>query len=253
MSTNNTHPSARWIGRVLMAGLVVSAGTVGALALQPVTQDDERKTVDDMDIPLLQENLLKIYVTEKESAINEGRLEEWKWAAEEFGDISQDTLRTLTADQLEDMKKRNKFIFHHLIMEKTNAIQVIHVVDKVLGTDVHLPGEGRAERRILETVVDSFVLPRGTYLRDAIKRLGEALGCDTHAELPPLNKYTISLLRERATGEAIIKAICDIHNLEFRIEGKTLIFTHSEWVGGDDDDELRRIEEEERRLREKGE
>ena len=47
MSTN-LPPSARWIGRILMAGLVVSAGTVGALALQDAPQDPDRKTVDDM-------------------------------------------------------------------------------------------------------------------------------------------------------------------------------------------------------------
>jgi hypothetical protein len=230
---------------VLLGGAVLCAAGAAALALQdpPAEADPDRKTGDDMDIPLLQENLLKIYVTERESAIDVTRLEEWKWAAQEFGDLGRDTLQQLTDTQIEDMKKRDKHIFHHLIMEKTNAIQVINVVDKVLGTDVHLPGEGRAARRILTTVIESFQLPRGTDLRDAIAKLGEVLGCETKAELPPLNNYTVSLLREQCTGEVLIKALCDYHPLTYRIEGNTLIFTHSDWAdpaesGGEDEEDL---------------
>ncbi len=225
-------------GRLAAAALVLCALAAGAAALEgdgPKRPGGRKGTVDDMDLALLQQGLLKIYVTERESGINEARLHELKISSEVDGAPDENRLVKPSPEQLEDMKKRQKAIFHFLLQEKTNAIQIVNLVDKVLGTEVHLPGEGRAERAILEKEVDLIDIPGGTSFDEACKIISKALGCPVEAELPDLTNFTIRMLLERTTGEAIIKQVTASLPMEWRIEGGTLIFRHIELPDREED------------------
>ena len=224
-------PPARRAGLALAAAFAACLGAVGALALAPPVED-RKATVDDMDMGLLQRNLLKLYVCEMESGINAKSLSHFKVVVETGGDPLKPTLAKATAEQMEDMRKREKDISHYLLMEKTNAVQMIHIVDKVLGTEAHLAGEGRPERAILEKNVDLIEIPRGTEVREAGRMIGEVLGCKVRVEVSENEINRIYFTMGPTTGEAIIKQFCSSAPYSWRIENGEVIFRHTSLPSG---------------------
>ena len=209
----------------LVAGVLAGGA---ALALEEPNPRPGGRSLENMDMDLLQRNLLKIFVTERESAINTERLEEFKIASEAFGEIGKTTLRQPTAEELGDMQKRNKYIFHYLLIEKTNAVQVINITDRILGRAIRLDGDDPFIRSILEKQVPLIEIPSGSDLRQAAKQVSEVLGLPIKLELPELTNYTVWFSLENTTGEAIIKQLCSAHQMEWRIEGGTLYIHHPE-------------------------
>ena len=217
---------ARRAGIALAATFACGLAACAALALTPPVEEG-RATVDDMDMGLLQRSLLKLYVCEMESGINAKSLAHYKVAIEAGGDPTKPTLAKMTPEQLEDMRKREKDISHYLLLEKTNAVQMIHIVDKVLGTEAHLAGEGRPERVILEKNVELIEVPRGTEVREAGKIIAEALGCKVRVEVSENEINRIYFTMGPTTGEAIIKQFCSSAPYSWRIENGEVIFRHT--------------------------
>lgn len=235
---------------------VLAVLTGGALALEgdaPVKKKPAPgNSVETMDLATLQQGLLKIYICERESGINEARLHELKVMSQVDGFVNEERVNKPTGEALEDLKKRHKSIHHYLLQEKTNAIQVVNLVDRVLGTEPHIPGEGRAERAILEKEFDLVDVPNGTNFEEACKVFEKALGCPVVAELPPLQIFTIRVLMERGTGEALIKQVCASLPLDWRIEEGVLYFRHNDMPSdsmdtGWDEEERKAAEEDEKK------
>lgn len=222
-------PAPRWPRLALLGAAVVAAAGAAAVALEEPAP--RRASVDDMDMTLLQLNLLKIYVCGKESTVHHKKMEQLRVAVETFGEPGRAKLTNPTEDEKKEMEERHKHIFNFLLAEKTNAVQIVHIIDRILGTDVHLAGEGRAERLILEKKIDLIEIPRGakgkgTEIREVGKMLSEILGCPVRVETIDTEFYYLHFNGERTTGEVVIKHICASVPFDYRIEDGTLIFRH---------------------------
>jgi hypothetical protein len=221
-----------------------------------------------MDMTLLQLNLLKIYVCGKESTVHEAKMEQLRLAIEQFGEPGRPKDANITEDEKKVMEERHKHIFNYMLAEKTNAVQIVHIIDRILGTDVHLPGEGRPERAILEKKIDLIEIPRGvkgkgTEIREAGRMLSEILGCPVRVETIDTEFYYVWFTMERTTGETVIKHICATQPFDYRIEDGTLIFRHRDLGkggtrepgkdppkdGGLDDEEKKAAEDEKNKKR----
>jgi hypothetical protein len=217
----------------LAAAVVLGGAAATAVALQDAPA---RKTVDDMDMGLLQRNLLKIYVCGKESTLSGKAIDQLKLAIEMEGFPGQSKLTQPTAEQMKTMEDRHKFIFNYMLVEKTNAVQMVHIIDRILGSDVHLEGEGRPERKILEKRIDLIEIPRGagkgTEIREAGRILSEALGCPVRVETIDTQIYRLTLTMEKTTGEAVIKQICAYVPFNYHIVEGVVILRHRDLEGG---------------------
>ena len=221
-------PARRWPLFAILGAALLGAGTCAAVALQDAPR---RATVDDMDMTLLQLNLLKIYVCGKESTVHQQKMQALKVAIEKFGEPGRSTVTQPTPEEKLEMEERHKHIHNYMLAEKTNAVQLIHIIDRILGTDVHLAGEGRPERVILEKKVELAEIPRsnggkGVEIREAGKMISEMLGCPVRVETIDTQIYYIWFTMERTTGESIIKHVCATQPFDYRIEDGTLIFRH---------------------------
>jgi hypothetical protein len=237
MRNKNTDPRRTTLA-VLAAGFTLGALALSGLALEGPDKPAKAPgggRVESMDLALLQQGLLKIYICERESGINETRLHEMKVMSQAAGHVGEDRIEKPSPEQLEDLKKRHKSIHHYLLQEKTNSIQVINLVDRVLGTEPHIPGEGRAERKILEREFELIDIPKDTDFVAACATIEKVLGCKVVPELPPLTNFTIRVLMQRGTGEALIKQVCSSLPMEWRIEDGVLYFRHNDLPAGEVD------------------
>ena len=214
----------------------------------PALEDGPKAAIEEMDMGLLQRNLLKIYVCEKESLINEKRLEELRTkveAAEAAGG------GPTTDEQKADAEERHKHVFHYLLLEKTSAVQVISVADRILGTDVHLAGEGKAQRAILERPIELVEIPPRTEIHEAAKILSKAFGTPVRVESIEEKIYRLSLSMGPTTVEAVLKHISSSLPFDYRFEPEGIVL-RNRMLGGRRP-ELKDIEEEERKAREEEE
>ena len=256
----------RWPRLALLGAACLAAAGAAAVALEE--PPSKRATVDDMDMTLLQLNLLKIYVCGKESTVHHKKMEQLSVAIEQFGEPGRSKLTSPTEDEKKEMEERHKHIFNYMLAEKTNAVQMIHIIDRILGIDVHLAGEGRPERVILEKKIDLIEIPRGvkgkgTEIREAGKMISEILGCPVRVETIDTEFYYVWFTMERTTGETVIKHICASIPFDYRIEDGTLVFRHRDLGkpgmhelgkgppkdGGLDDEEKKAAEDEKNKKR----
>jgi hypothetical protein len=206
-----------------------------------------------MDLGMLQRNLLKIFVVEKESEINRKRLEELRLQVEVKGEPGREGVSGTPEEEAARREERHKHIFHYLLLEKTSAVQVIRVVERVLGTDVHLAGEGKAERAILEKAIPLIEIPKnaagkGMELHEAAKIIARELGVPVRVRSIEEKIYRISLVMERTTGEAVLKHIASSLPFDYFFEEGGIVLRHRSLRGKDPS--LKEVEEEERKARE---
>jgi hypothetical protein len=240
------------MARLLAPAALGSAAAVLALAalLGPdrsarAQEAPRRATVEDMDMALLQRSLLKIYVCGKESTLHDAAMDKLRLATQHYGDPAHPKVISPTAEEVKEAELRNKYIFNYLLTEKVNAVQMVHIIDRILGTDVHLAGEGRAERKILERKVELIEVPRGTDMPTAGRMISEALGCPVKVETLDTEINRIWFTLGPTDGETIVKQVCASAPYDWRIENGVLIFRHRKLSGTgpaaapskDDDDE----------------
>jgi hypothetical protein len=250
----NVAPARRWPAVLLASGAALAALAAGAVALE----EPRRPSLDEMDIGLLQRNLLKIYVCGKESTIHEQKLGEIKLSTDLWGTPDRPKRNDMNEEQVKAMEDRHKFIFNYMLAEKTNAIQMIHIADKVLGTETHLAGEGRPERAILEKKIELIEIPRGpkgkgTEVREAGRILSDVLGCPVKVETIDTEYYYVWFTMGPTTGEAVIKQFCSSVPFDYAIENGTLLIRHRDLLKAprpaDLDEEEKKAKEEEERKR----
>jgi hypothetical protein len=248
--------------RVLLpGGALLAAAAATAAALE---EPAPKTRLDEMDMGMLQRSLLKIYVCGKESTIHERKLDELRLATQADKDLLRPAGTVAVPTALAAVREeRAKHIWNYMLAEKTNAVQMVRIIDRVLGVEEHLAGEGRAERAILERAVELIEIPKGangkgTEFREAGKILAEVLGCPVRVETIDTEFYRISLTMGPTTGEAIIKQVCaQLPKFDYSIDNGTLVFRHrdlgkavpkGEGPGKDDglDDEEKKAQDEER-------
>jgi hypothetical protein len=259
-------PRDRRLPRLALLGAaVLVAGAATAAALE---EPAPKARLDEMDMAVLQRSLLKIYVCGKESTIHERKLDELRLATQTSGDPNRPSINAPTPEELKTIVEREKFIHNYLLAEKTNAVQIVHIIDRILGVDERPAGETPEIRAILERKLELFALPKGPKgkgieIREAGKLLSEAIGCPVRVETIDTELYYLTVTMERTTAEAVIKQFCSQQpKFDWRFDGGTLVFRHRDLgkpdagrgLGGGGgggkeelDDEEKKAEEEERR------
>ena len=218
--------------RTALALLGAAALAFGAAAAAAPGEDSPRSRLDDMDMGMLQRSLLKIYVCGKESTIHERKLDELRLATQSDKDLLHPSVMNPAPELVQLRENRAKYIQNYMLAEKTNAIQMVHTIDRILGTEEHLAGESRAERAILERAVELIEIPKGpagkgTEFREAAKILADVLGCPVRVETIDTEIYRLSLTMGPTTGEAIIKQICaQLPKFDYRLADGGVVFRH---------------------------
>ncbi len=202
------------------------AGTYEDLGVKEAKR--KLKKLEDMDLPLLEQNMLKIYVLEGESKRHELRLKELEIATRYRHMIGE---KPKTPEEEAARIKRHKHVLHYLYMERENAIEVWDVINKVLGERLVLPDDDEELRKLLAKNIEKIEWVDKD-LEDALQELGDLIGVAVELDLPPYVEMTVKLSVENVTVETVIKMICKWHHLDWTYARGKLIFSHLQAGGG---------------------
>jgi hypothetical protein len=180
------------------------------------------QTVFDMDLGLLGQNLLKFFVLEEESRKHQEALKALKM---EKKIVEKDQLESMDPKMIELAKTREKHLVHYLRMEKEGAIEVLDIIDRVLGDKVRLDEDEKQEwRRILDTPITGIAWEQMP-LDEALYDLGRRINIPVVAEIPLIEVPYITLKVDSGTLETVIQMIQEIHPLTTKYtKGKIYFF-----------------------------
>jgi hypothetical protein len=240
-----------------LLAVAAAAAAVGAASAAP--EGPAGGGAGEMDVDLLRKSRLKLFVAAKVSANNTRKLA----AIRDLQKVDDDRARarpggatTEEEDRIREVRRRE--IQGRLLQEKTEAVQLIHVIDRILNDGGGGGGGGKAERAILERRIDLVEIPRGANgkgmdIRDAAKLLSEALGCPVKVESIETEIFRIWFTMGPTTGEAVIKQVAASVPFEWSIRDGVVLFRHRNALKappadpGLDEEERKAKEEEERR------
>lgn len=183
----------------------------------------ELEAVENMDLPLLEGNLTKLYILEGESGIMEVRLKELEIAsaaAERRRFERGDTPEAKAASE-----KRRKHIHHYVMQERDNAVEVWSILNEVLGIRLQLEDGDPALQALLSKEV-AAVNWRETPLPDALLEVGRLLGVKVEYDLPKRFQFTVNLQITGITGEVLLQTVCDLQPLAWKFENGVLKFVY---------------------------
>ena len=205
----------------------IAEDEIGTLDTLPVAKAKRKlQKLEDMDLPLLRQNMTKIHILEGQNRIHEARLEELRVIAKML-----EAIKDLNAPRFEEEKrKRHKHTLHYLYMERENSIEIWDVINRVLGDILVLQDPDSEFREILQMTVRKIEW-KNKDLEEALFELGRMIDVPIEADLPPFLDITLDLSVENVSVETIIKLICDIHPMDYKYANGKLFFAH---MGGDD-------------------
>lgn len=186
------------------------------------TAKRELKKVENMDLPLLKQNMTKIYILEGESSRHEFRLKELEMHARVLDMLKQEAR---TQEEVDSRIKRHKHILHYLYMERENAIEVWDVINRVLGEQPRLEDENEELRRLLAIEIP-LIEWTNVDIEVALQELGRMVGVQVAVDLPVNLEVLINLSVENVTLETVIALICDLSPLDWRFVNGKLFFAH---------------------------
>lgn len=173
-----TNAASRLVTRPRALILAAVAAAASLAAWEPGFAGDEKPKKNDvatMDLDLLQENLLKIWIIEESSGQhNQRRIAQKSFDAlispvEPTGDPEKDK------EQAALRKKLDKELRHYMLLELDGSIECVDLVDRVLGTKVTLGSVDAEKRRILAKSLPEIAW-RNLSLDDALADLGKKAG-----------------------------------------------------------------------------
>lgn len=177
-----------------------------------------------VDLELLRENLLKIWIIEESSSrYNQARIGEKSFDAmlaksEPTGDPEKDRENAAAA------KKLDKEVRHYLLLELDGAIECVDIVDRVLGTKVTLSGDDADRRRFLTREVPALKWSN-VGLGDALLDLGRKLKIDV--DFPPLPRHVVCEISYEAPGGLslfnVLEFINSEHPIRWEVQGEKLV------------------------------
>jgi hypothetical protein len=190
----------------------------------------ELKKLEDMDLPLLQQEMVKMYILEGESKRHEIRLKELKLAAE-FLDMMGKIQESKESEK--DKEKRHRHVTHYVRMERDNAIEVWDVINRVLGDVLVVPEDDEILREILKKEI-ALVEWKDVDVEAALYELGRLADVEVEVDFPDTDEMYITLTAENMTVQMIIDFICNEHDLDWRFVNGKLFFATLE--SGNDDE-----------------
>lgn len=168
--------------RLLLPVACAAAFAAGLLAMtapsEPVVAQERKvRTVDDMDLDLLRENLIKIWIIDESShRYNQQNIAETSFELmlplEPTGDPKIDE---------ENRLARRKAIFqldNWLRLELDGAIEIIDICSRVLGQNAPKGGDGKALAKVLSKEMPVDVVWSGVSVDDAIRDFGRKAGVE---------------------------------------------------------------------------
>jgi hypothetical protein len=215
--------------RRLAAALACCAGLVGGAALVASAgpEDPKKQDVSNMDLDLLRENLLKIWIIEYTSqAYNQGRIAEKSFEAlnpaPPTGDPETDRKNA------EGRRKTDKELRHYMALELDGSIEAIDICDRVLGQKVAIDPTELEKRRFLLKELPEFRWS-SKLLQDCLAELQRLTS--TTIELHPVipKNVTLEVSLESPAGytvQAVLEYINGIHPIEWKYENGKLDVTY---------------------------
>jgi hypothetical protein len=209
------HGKVDWIGED-------EAGTYEDDEVEVLDAKRKLLKLENMDLPLLKQNMTKMYILEGESKRHELRLKELEMHARVLEMLKKEPANE---EERQAKIKRHKHILHYLYMERENSIEVWDIINMVLGEQTRLEDDNAELRKLL-----SKDIPRLEWqnkdIEDALYELGQMIGVPVEVEIPSFVEMTINLSIENATVETVIGLICDFQPLDWRYVGGKLFFAH---------------------------
>lgn len=217
----------------LVAGLLAAAATGAWIAAgAPIPSADAREggraDVASMDVGLLRESLLKLWIIEESSSRhNQSRIAQKSFegltAPESTGNAELDR------QNVEAKKKLAKELRHYLLLELDGAIEAVDICDRVLGTKATLDA-ATLDRRLFFQQKLPVIQWRGVLLQDALADLGRITGTpvDLHPAIP--KNLTLEVSFEGPAGftlEGVLEFLREQHPMEWKYEGGRLDVTYT--------------------------
>lgn len=187
------------------------------------SKDRQRMDLATLDLDLLQENMLKIWIIEESSERhNQSRIAQKSFEAlaplEPSGDPELDRRN------LAEKQKVDKHLRHYLLLELDNSIEEIDICTRVLGKNmVREAGEAALKAMLAKGIPD--IDWRNKDLRQALEWVGEQAGMSVEVRGIGKNAtLTLDLLLEGGTVGAVIDMINGIHAYTWKVEDGKLVF-----------------------------
>ncbi len=209
------HGKVDWIGED-------KAGTYESDEVELPNGKRELRKLENMDLPLLQQNMTKMYILEGESKRHETRLKELEMNARVLDMFNK---KPKNEEERQARIKRHKHILHYLYMERENSIEVWDIINLVLGEKTRLPEDDAELRKLLSKQIPLLIWDNKD-LETALYELGELIGVPVEVDLPTFVEMAVTIQVENVTVETVINMICDIHPLDWRYVDGKLFFAH---------------------------
>jgi len=196
----------------------------------PLSGKPGERTVANMDVELLRESLLKLWIIEQGSErYNQMRIAQKAYQALTplvlIGDREQD------AENIEARRQLDKELRHYLLLELDGSIEVMDIVRRVLGR-VPKPTYASEDAKLLEEIL-AKELPRGVAWREkdleaCLRELGAMLG--TPVAFTPVPKHVeLTCTFEFPAGfqlRQVLDYVNSTHPLDWRLEDGVLKFDY---------------------------
>lgn len=203
-----------------LAVAAASAASLGARAEDP--PKPARPDVATMDLELLRESLLKIWIIEESSSRhNQSRIAQKSFEGL-TGPVSTGDAE-LDAKNVEARKKLVKETRHYLLLELDGSIEAVDICDRVLGKKATLDA-ATLDRRLFFSQKLPAINWRTVLLQEALQDLSKTIG--TPIDFPVLPKnLTLEVSFEGPAGftlEGVLDFLKEQHPLEWKYENGRL-------------------------------
>jgi hypothetical protein len=209
---------------IAAAALLVGAGVAGSL---PALGEGGKQDVSNMDLDLLRENLLKIWIVEYSSQQHNMR---------RIGEKSFEGLNPVPATGDPETDRKNaegrrltdKHLRHYMLLELDGAIESVDICDRVLGSKVSVDAGVAEQRKFLASELPEINWSN-VLLQDAVADLAAKLGVE--AQLHPVipKNLTLEISFQGPKGYALLNVleyINSIHPITWKYEAGKLDVTY---------------------------
>ncbi len=212
-----------YVAAIIVAFVGISLTTAPAQGAPP----QDAAPVEEMDLDLLREKLLKIWIIEESSdRHNQRRIAEKSFKGftpyEPTGDAEKD------AENLAEIRKNDKHLRHFLTLEMDNSIEVIDICKRVLGLHVKAPSTNKAIQELLAQELPEIKW-RNKELGAALQDLGRRIGKTVHFKGLAKNEEAhidVEFPAGFTLGQAI-EFIREWHPMKFEYKDGELFFTYT--------------------------
>jgi len=222
-------PRPSMIRRVLTGVGTALAVLAGVVAVSAVSAESARgdggpkkSDVSNMDLDLLRESLLKIWIVEFTSVnYNQSRIAQFSWDG--LNPVPPSGNPELDKQNQEGRVKLAKTLRHYLLLDLDGAIEGVDICSRVLGTKATVDPSVVAARRVLGQELPDISW-NNLLLQDALNDLSAKTGVpiELHPTIPSFLTLEISFQAPAGfTVQGVLEYIKTLHEIEWKvIDGK---------------------------------